>query len=258
MISLTIIIESKHFKLINDFTEYEKICGISSVNDSACECNLKGPDYEKWVIFVNETEEPGPNRYDYDFYQISSVTNLPSPDGFFLMSDRYECPDDVDSCEMINEEFNTFSVTSQHKRIANMNLQEWNYIKNEIPNVSFNSTTSYKCIFKANQTGYLAIEPVIEKVMGWTFSNWCKSSHCWPSSHPCPVCPKIPRAVKSQCGLLGKAPKINIKDGTVSGKRLCVVADNEEDAIHRAKNHINQSEFISLPVLISRQKIDKN
>lgn len=230
-LTLSISVASIHAKNVvqlKKFTKTETGCTEKPVETVACECAASGSSPDNWIFHEDITEIPfGADHYRYEFYQMSKVITELSTDGFILLSDKYDCPSGVEKCIVKFDESNKFSVTSNYNKISRMNVHEWNNFlrKSSLPKPS---TVWYECVFKPNTTGYLAIRPMVEKVLGWTYKQSCTTAVCWPGFHPCSVCPKKGHASQEDCVWLGKAPKINPTDNTIDGERRCVVAENED------------------------------
>lgn len=248
---LILTVESKRVNLLKPFTVDEISCPVTPVVNSICNCNLNGSNSNNWIYYDEKINlRFRPDVHNYQFFQMSSIIDEPSTDGFILISDRFDCPGNVDSCEMTFPEPSEFGVTSNYEKIKSMTYQEWNkLLQRDTPSPTLK--TSYKCIFQANQSGYLSIYPLVEKVLGWAYNYTCNTFACGlPHSHPCRDCPKIMHSQQKDCTWLGKVPKINNKDGNIIGDRLCVTAKDEDDALQKLANLNTKSESIRLPIKI--------
>lgn len=252
IINFFIIIQSKRVTFFKDFTYSEKLCPSQRpITNDSCKCNPSGSTSYNWIKYHDKTDIPfGPDDHYYRYFQMSSVITELSPDGFVLLSEKYSCPDDVEACAITISESSKFSVTSDYTKLQNMDLEDWNLLLRR--NNPSASTSSYECILEPNTSGYLAIRPMMEKVLGWTYGYSCNSAHCWPGPHPCSECPKIFDCDQSDCHWLGKAPKINPKDGSIVGQRRCIVADSEDDALRKVNDPNVGIEFVRLPHKVER------
>lgn len=257
LIISTRIIKSRRINFFRNFTSEEKLCpALSGYNgNNNCTCNLTAESSDIWMNYEEHIDIAfAPDKYIYDFYRMSSVTSEPSPDGFILLSDKFVCPNNGEPCELIFSESNSFSVVSDYEQISNMGIYQWNNYLLRRGVEALTSETSYKCIFRANQTGYLAVRPVMEKVLGWYYHYSCYTNTCgWPWNHPCSECPKIYPVDQEDCNWLGKAPKIDFNDGGIVGDHYCVVAQKRKTALTRVNKYGLKSKSVFHPIKIVKQ-----